>query len=93
MTTEMISLSEYRKNISLFTKRANEQNICFIVTSHGKPVGEYRPLEAKDVKITTKYSQDFINELAEMEKDYAAGNFDGPFSTKEEVRAYLGSIS
>ena len=76
----MISLSEYRKNISLFTKRASEQNICFIVTSHGKPVGEYRPLEAKDIKVTTKYSQDFIDELAEIEKEPTLSNLDDVFS-------------
>lgn len=91
MTTEMISLSEYRKNISLYTKRANEKNICFIITSHGKPVWEYRPIEAKDIKITTKYSQGFIDELAEMERDYEAGKFAGPFN-KEESRAYLTSL-
>jgi hypothetical protein len=92
MTTELISLSEYRKNISVFTKRANEQNICFIITSHGKPVGEYRPLEEKDLKITTKYSQEFIDELAEIEKDYEAGNFSGPFNNTKELFTHLDSL-
>jgi len=88
MTTEIVSLSEYRKNISVFTKRANEQNICFIITSHGKPVWEYKPLSPKDIKITTKYSQDFIDELAEMERDYEAGNFVS-FENSEDMRKYF----
>ncbi len=87
----MISLSEYRKNISIFTKRANEHNISFIITSHGKPVGEYRPLKYGDIQVTTRYSQDFVDELAKMERDSKAGDFHGPF-TKEESREYLNSL-
>ncbi len=87
MTTEMISLSEYRKNISICTKRANEQNICFIITSHGKPVGEYKPLGKKDIIITTKYSQDFIDELAEIEKEPSRSNLDDVFSITENTAA------
>jgi hypothetical protein len=88
MTTEIISLSEYRKNISTFTKRANEQNVCFIITSHGKPIGEYKPLTQKDLKITTKYSQDFIDELSEMERDYEMGNYMS-FKNSEDMREYF----
>lgn len=36
-----------------------------------------------------KYSQAFINELKETEKEYNEGKFDGPFSTKEEIHAHL----
>lgn len=80
MTTEMISLSEYRKNISTYTRRANEQNVCFIITSHGKPIWEYKPLTQKDIKITTKYSQDFINELEEIEKEPTLTDLDTVFA-------------
>ena len=92
MTTQIISLSEYRKNISIFTKQATEQNICFIITSHGKPVWEYRPLKTEDVKITTKYSQEFIDELADMERDYKSGNFSGPFNNTKELFTHLDSL-
>jgi hypothetical protein len=71
----MITLSEYRKNISAYTKQATEQHICFIITSHGKPVWEYKPLNQSDIKITTKYSQDFIDELAEIEKETSSPRF------------------
>ncbi len=69
MTTELISISEYRKNISMFTEKATKTNTCFIITAHGKPIGEYRPLNSGDVVIKSKYSQDFIDELAEIEKE------------------------
>lgn len=69
MTTEMISLSEYRKNISLFTKRASEQNICFIVTSHGKPVGEYRPMTSDNIVIQRKFNQSFLEEMTRAESE------------------------
>ncbi len=88
MTTEIVSLSEYRKNISVFTKRANEDNICFIITSHGKPIWEYKPLKPEDVRITTKYSQDFIDELAEIEKEPSTGIF---WST-DELFAHLDRL-
>lgn len=69
MTTEMISISEYRKNISLFTKRASEQNICFIVTSHGKPVGEYRPMTSDNIVIQRKFNQSFLEEMTRAESE------------------------
>lgn len=93
MTTEMISLSEYRKNLSRLYQKSQDQQIVYIVTVHGKPVWNITPIKQEDIHVTTKYSQKFVDELAEMERDYEAGNFDGPFSTKEEVRAYLESIS
>jgi predicted secreted protein len=91
MTTQLITLSEYRKNISAYTKQATEKDICFIITSHGKPVWEYKPLTQGDIKITTKYSQDFIDELAEMERDYEAGNY-VELNTRKEVDAYFAKF-
>lgn len=80
MTTELISISEYRKNISMFTDRATKTNTCFIITAHGKPIGEYRPLHPGDVVVTSKYSQDFIDELAEIEKEPTLHNVDVLFA-------------
>ncbi len=88
MTTEMISISEYRKNISLFTERASKTNTCFIITSHGKAIGEYRPLKPTDVEIKRKYSQAFIDELAEIEKESSTGIL---WST-DELFVHLDSV-
>jgi antitoxin (DNA-binding transcriptional repressor) of toxin-antitoxin stability system len=72
MTTEMISLSEYRKNLSSLHLKSQKNQITYIVTVHGKPVWNITPIQKGDVGVTTKYSQAFIDELAEMEKDYKA---------------------
>ena len=74
MTTELISISEYRKNISLFVDRAQKTNTCFIITSHGKPIGEYRPLSGDDVVVTRRYAQAFLDELVEIEKEPDMGD-------------------
>lgn len=71
----MISLSEYRKNLSSLYQKSQDKQIAYIVTVHGKPVWNVSPIKQEDIRITTKYSQDFINELAEMERDYEAGNY------------------
>ncbi len=71
----MVSISEYRKNISLFTERASKTNTCFIITSHGKAIWEYRPLKPSDVEVKRKYSQEFIDELAEIEKEPSSWKF------------------
>lgn len=80
MTTEMISLSEYRKNISNYTKRANAEKTCFIITSHGTPIGEYRPIEPKDIVIATRYSQQFIDKIATIDAEQTQSNVDELFS-------------
>lgn len=43
MNTKLITLSDYRKNLSRYTKEAKEQNLFYIVMIHGKPVLEVRP--------------------------------------------------
>ena len=88
MTTEMISLSEYRKNLSRLYQKSQDKQIVYIVTVHGKPVWNITPIKQKDIHVTTKYSQDFIDELAEMERDYEAGNFVS-FENSADMRKYF----
>ncbi len=45
MTTKYLSLSEYRNNISRFTREAQEKNIRYIILIHAKPAFEVRPVE------------------------------------------------
>ena len=44
MTTKLISLNEYRKNLSHLWKEAQEKNIKYIIMVHSKPAFEVTPL-------------------------------------------------
>ena len=44
MTTKLISLNEYRKNISTLWKKWREENIKYIVMVHSKPMFEVKPI-------------------------------------------------
>lgn len=50
MTTELISLNEYRKNISTLWKKAQEKNIKYIILSHSRPIFEVNPINSNEVK-------------------------------------------
>jgi hypothetical protein len=49
MTTEIIRLADYRKNLSSLYKKAREKNIKYLVMVHGKPAFEVRPVEDNSV--------------------------------------------
>lgn len=44
MTTQLISLNEYRKNLSTIWKKSQAENIKYIVLVHSKPVMEVKPI-------------------------------------------------
>ncbi len=48
MTTKIIGIKEYRKNITSLWKEAREKNIRYIVMYHSKPVFEVNPLQDED---------------------------------------------
>ncbi|MDD2916639.1 MAG: hypothetical protein PHH70_02205 [Candidatus Gracilibacteria bacterium] len=43
MNTKLITLSDYRKNLSQYTREARKGNLLHIVMIHGKSVLEVRP--------------------------------------------------
>ncbi len=45
MTTQYITLSDYRNNISRYTREAREKRISYVVLVHSKPAFEVRPVE------------------------------------------------
>ena len=45
MTTKLISLHEFRKNLSSIWKTAKKKNEVYIVMVHSKPVLEVRPVK------------------------------------------------
>ncbi len=48
MTTKIIGIKEYRKNITTLWKEAREKNIRYIVMYHTQPVFEVTPLQDED---------------------------------------------
>jgi hypothetical protein len=56
MNTKLITLSDYRKNLSSYTREAKEKNLFYIIMVHGKPAFEVRTvredlyLESKEYK-------------------------------------------
>ncbi len=43
MNTKLVTLSDYRKNLSRYAKDAQEFDVQYIVMVHGKPVLEVKP--------------------------------------------------
>jgi antitoxin (DNA-binding transcriptional repressor) of toxin-antitoxin stability system len=80
MNTELISISEYRKHISVYVDRATRNNTSFIITSHGKPIGEYRPLRRDDIVVTSRYSQSLVDEMARIEEEPTLSDVDSLFA-------------
>ena len=67
MTTELISLNEFRKNVSSIWKKAQRENKKYIVLVHSKPVMEIKPIfdnkieevkpEPWEIKATKEYEK------------------------------------
>gem|GEM_PF-6571331 len=62
-------------------------------------MNEYKELENmnffsrdNDKKTPRKYSQAFINELKETEKEYSEGKSSGPFDTVDDLFTYLNNL-
>lgn len=51
MKTELISLQDYRKNISTLRKKANQENIKYIVMVHSNPVLEIIPIRKREMRV------------------------------------------
>lgn len=45
MTTQYITLSDYRNNISRYTREAREKGISYVVLIHSRPAFEVRPVK------------------------------------------------
>ena len=73
MTTKLISLNEYRKNLSTIWKTSQKQNIRYIVLVHSKPVMEVKPIynDTIDNNILENKIEDFTeNEIELLEKEW-----------------------
>ena len=62
MTTKLISLNEFRSNLSNIWKTAKKKNEKYIVMVHSKPVLEVRPVKEKD------FTKDFLEAISDVWK-------------------------
>ena len=80
---KIVGLKDFRQNLSLYTKNAQEQNIRYVVLRKNVPVLEVRPLDEKKFAI-----ESLSQELAEA-RDQIANN---QYYTHEEVLSELGLL-
>ena len=78
MTTKLIGIKEFRKNITKIWKEARINNVRYVVMYHSKPVMEVNPINEKE----------FIFER--LEKEIAEARQDTQTFSHEEVLAELG---
>ncbi len=63
MTTKLISLAEYRSNLSTLWKEAKTNNIRYVVMVRSEPVFEVNPIHGNT------FTDDFIPKLVELPKE------------------------
>lgn len=81
MTTKIIGIKEFRKNITKIWKEARAKNIRFIVMYHAEPIMEVNPIKQKE----------FILENLQIEVAEAREQIkEGKSYSHEEVLAELG---
>ena len=84
MTTKVIGIKEFRKNLTKYGKKTNGKNVRFIVMRHTVPLFEVKPVnedELTDELILEKYAKE-IEEALEQVKQ-------GKVYTSEEVLAHI----
>ncbi|PID83743.1 hypothetical protein CSB09_04540 [Candidatus Gracilibacteria bacterium] len=76
MTTEMITFSEYRKNLSTLWKKAAKENIKYLVMVHGKPSFEVQPVSSNTLEDDdwTQYTPENHKAWLEARKDLKKGD-------------------
>jgi hypothetical protein len=76
MTTEIINLWEYRKNISSLWKRSKELDIKYIVLVHWEPAFEVNPIYGNtfDDEWDTIYTEENHKAYLEAMEDLENGN-------------------
>ena len=88
MTTKLVGIKEFQRNMSSILKEAQKKGIRIIVMRHTEPVGEFLPLSKKDTKNTRKEI-----ELETLYKDIANAREEakrGEVYSLEKVAGELG---
>lgn len=80
MTTKVIGIKEFRKNITNIWKNSRKENIRYIVTHHSTPILEVNPINEEELIL-----EQHIKDIEEGRRDVANGDV----YTLEEVRKIL----
>jgi antitoxin (DNA-binding transcriptional repressor) of toxin-antitoxin stability system len=51
MITKLIGIKEFRQNMASLYKKAQKDNLRYIILNHNKPIFKVEPLSAKDATI------------------------------------------
>ena len=71
MTTKVIGIKEFRKNLTKLGKKTNGKNVRFIVMRHTVPLFEVKPIdedELTDELLLEKYAKDIEEALRQVER-------------------------
>lgn len=71
MSTQIISLQDFRKNMSTLWKKARTKKIRYLVMSHSQPVFEVKPIFSDEYDTTAGYTIPEYSEKEEREIDKA----------------------
>lgn len=67
MTTRTIGIKEFRKNMTKLYRKAQKENICFIVMNHQEPVMRVEPID-EDELILEKYAEEIQKSLEHVKQ-------------------------
>lgn len=84
MTTRLIGIKEFRRNLSKLSKEAHRKNICFVVMHHSVPIFKVEPLAEDDLideLIIRNHEKEIRKGLQQMKR--------GQTFTPKEVAAML----
>lgn len=81
MTTKLIGIKEFRRNLTKFSKEAQTKKVCFIVMRHSEPVMKVLPMTRKELELE-KLRADIAEARAQARR--------GEGYSSAEIRSMLG---
>lgn len=86
MTTKLIGVKEFRKNMSKLSKGSKRKKVCYIIMNHAVPMWKVEPVENEDDLIDQLLLERYAKEIAKAREQHKRGE---GFTT-EELRKSLG---
>jgi len=87
MTTKLIGVKEFAKNLSKILNESQQNNVHFIVMRHSEPVANITPVKKKRKNTKKEIAlEELAKEIEEARKDYREGRY----YTEEEICKDLG---